>query len=77
VRVAQGFHICFNWAAVLRKSTVLKGLCLFSCGSFFSLANVQSLALKDKEQEHAGLLESASEMKVLCMRMSMNTVCTN
>ncbi|XP_028416409.1 kinesin heavy chain-like [Dendronephthya gigantea] len=27
-------------------------------------ANVQALALKDKEQEHAGLLESASEMKV-------------
>jgi len=32
---------------------------------FFSLANVQALALKYKEQEHAGLLKSASEMKVL------------
>ena len=25
---------------------------------------MQALALKDKEQEHAGLVESASEMKV-------------
>ncbi len=48
---------------------------MFSIWWFFSLANVQALALKDKEQEHAGLLESASEMKVFYMRMYGYCVC--